>query len=553
MNFLSKIDFIAPSPKLFIKTKKKYSTFLSKILTLISMILIIIYFIILFHNYLTNNNKIFYSLIKQSYENINITIKKNSIRMKLLDKNYNEINNNLIDIFPFFVNNSENDEIEKFVILNKSFCDIKDIQTNNLNLNNYSNFICLNEDFEINNNNLINNSYIKFFISKCVNSSEINNNNNVINNVCETEEKINNFLIKNEIKLILFLEKNVVNYKKNKIEKKFVFNEINYINQFYYKYNFPIEKIIFNYDDGFIFKNNHIENSFDFDNLNIKNFIFSENYNTNFPNSFFEVNFYNKNNFYVEFNIVNEKFQNFLADFLIFSFLINKIFEFFVYVFLNGLFYVEMIDADDVINIQNKMEEKIKKNFKNINNKNVNNNNNQKKVVFMNENEEINKKNSNNLNNNNNIFLYKNQNLNKSNEILNNSNDNFNVINNKNNNNNLIVLEKLISNNLLRYKIKKHKNISICDSFKFNVFICFKKNQKINFIYNIKQIVIRKLSVENIIKNFNQIELHNFINQNFNDEIKKINNNNNNNNNNNIDDNINNVEKITIIKEEEDG
>ena len=552
MNFLSKIDFIAPSPKLFIKTKKKYSTFLSKILTLISMILIIIYFIILFHNYLTNNNKIFYSLIKQSYENINITIKKNSIRMKLLDKNYNEINNNLIDIFPFFVNNSENDEIEKFVILNKSFCDIKDIQTNNLNLNNYSNFICLNEDFEINNNNLINNSYIKFFISKCVNSSE-NNNNNVINNVCETEEKINNFLIKNEIKLILFLEKNVVNYKKNKIEKKFVFNEINYINQFYYKYNFPIEKIIFNYDDGFIFKNNHIENSFDFDNLNIKNFIFSENYNTNFPNSFFEVNFYNKNNFYVEFNIVNEKFQNFLADFLIFSFLINKIFEFFVYVFLNGLFYVEMVDADDVINVQNKMEEKIKKNFKNINNKNVNNNN-QKKVVFMNENEEINKKNSNNLNNNNNnIFLYKNQNLNKSNEILNNSNDNFNVINNKNNNNNLIVLEKLISNNLLRYKIKKHKNISICDSFKFNVFICFKKNQKINFIYNIKQIVIRKLSVENIIKNFNQIELHNFINQNFNDEIKKINNNNNNNNNNNIDDNINNVEKITIIKEEEDG
>ena len=117
----------------------------------------------------------------------------------------------------------------------------------------------------------------------------------------------------------------------------------------------------------------------------------------------------------------------------------------------------------------------------------------------------------------------------------------------------MIVLEKLISNNLLRYKIKKHKNISICDSFKFNVFICFKKNQKINFIYNIKQIVIRKLSVENIIKNFNQIELHNFINQNFNDEIKKINNNNNNNNNNNIDDNINNVEKITIIKEEEDG
>ena len=551
MNFLSKIDFIAPSPKLFIKTKKKYSTFLSKILTLISIILIIIYFIILFHNYLTNNKKIFYSLIKQSYENINITIKKNSIRMKLLDKNYNEINNNLIDIFPFFVNNSENDEIEKFVILNKSFCDIKDIQTNNLNLNNYSNFICLNEDFEINNNNLINNSYIKFFISKCVNSSE-NNNNNVINNVCETEEKINNFLIKNEIKLILFLEKNVVNYKKNKIEKKFVFNEINYINQFYYKYNFPIEKIIFNYDDGFIFKNNHIENSFDFDNLNIKNFIFGENYNSNFPNSFFEVNFYNKNNFYVEFNIVNEKFQNFLADFLILSFLINKIFEFFVYVFLNGLFYVEMVDADDVINVQNKMEEKIKKNFKNINNKNVNNNNNQKKVVFMNENEEINKKNSNNLNNNNNIFLYKNQNLNKSNEILNNSNDNINVINNKNNNN-LIVLEKLISNNLLRYKIKKHKNISICDSFKFNVFICFKKNQKINFIYNIKQIVIRKLSVENIIKNFNQIELHNFINQNFNDEIKKINNNNNNNNNNNIDDNINNVEKITIIKEEEDG
>ena len=549
MNFLSKIDFIAPSPKLFIKTKKKYSTFLSKILTLISIILIIIYFIILFHNYLTNNKKIFYSLIKQSYENINITIKKNSIRMKLLDKNYNEINNNLIDIFPFFVNNSENDEIEKFVILNKSFCDIKDIQTNNLNLNNYSNFICLNEDFEINNNNLINNSYIKFFISKCVNSSE-NNNNNVINNVCETEEKINNFLIKNEIKLILFLEKNVVNYKKNKIEKKFVFNEINYINQFYYKYNFPIEKIIFNYDDGFIFKNNHIENSFDFDNLNIKNFIFGENYNSNFPNSFFEVNFYNKNNFYVEFNIVNEKFQNFLADFLILSFLINKIFEFFVYVFLNGLFYVEMVDADDVINVQNKMEEKIKKNFKNINNKNVNNNNSQKKVVFMNENEEINKKNSNNNNNNNNnIFIFKNQNLNKSNEILNNSNDNINVINNKNNNN-LIVLEKLISNHLLRYRIKKQKNISFCDSFKSNVFICFKNNHKINYIYNIKQIVIRKLSVENIIKNFNQIELYNFNNQNFNDEIKKINNNNNNNN---IDDNINNVEKITIIKEEEDG
>ena len=374
MNFFSKFDTIGPTPKLFIKTNEKYSTFLSRIFSIISIILILIYFIILFYNYLTNNKKIFYSLSKQSYENINITIKKNSIRLKLFDKNYNEIDDKIINIFPFLVNNSENDEIEKFIVLNKTFCDIKDIKTNNLNLNNFSNFICLNEDLEINNNNLINNSYITFFISKCVNSSE--NNNNIENIVCQTEENINNFLIKNEIKLILFLEKNVVNYKNNKIEKKYFFYEINYINQFYYKYNFPIEKIIFKYDDGFIFKNTHIENSFDFDNLNINNFLFAENYNSEFPNSFFEVNFYNKNNFYIEFNIVNEKFQNFFADFFVLSFLIKKFFEYFVYIFLNGLFYVEMVDIEDVIKCQNKMEEKIKKNnlFKNINKSNFSNN-----------------------------------------------------------------------------------------------------------------------------------------------------------------------------------
>ena len=172
---LLSFDMFGSNPKIYYRGKESYRTIIGFLLTILSMILILGFIIYFFIRYIKGEE----IYIKSSYEN-NITnfsvgLSNKEIRYKLVDSNNKEVNQTILTVFPFYTQEG-NSPVNQ--MLNTSKCDISDmlLRKDIIDETDYSkNYSCLSKD---NNNyleiksNLTHNSYVDFYVAKCLNSTK---------------------------------------------------------------------------------------------------------------------------------------------------------------------------------------------------------------------------------------------------------------------------------------------------------------------------------------------------------------------------------------------
>ena len=539
--FFINCDFIGPKPILYYNKKTRYRTKIGALLSIIFLILIISFDISFFYFYINNKIKIIY----ETYENkgnFSLQLNNNSIRFKVVDSNYKTIESNFIQIIPFY--SVKNSEIEELYELNTTSCDVNDI---NLYKNlNSENFICLSNKNNIkytiiNNFKHDNYSLLKFFISKCTNNTE--------NNICSTYNEIQAFLIKNDLKVLLFIDDyQITNNNKNYILQTY-YTEINIVQDLYYEYNLNFDKIIYKIDEGVFFPNIK-KKYFHSINKNQNNFkINSYNYQSYYPNSLMEINIQLNGDFIKNIHQEHIKFPEFLSQIVCFTYIIYKIFHITCQLLYKGKMFTEMMDVNEIINTNLYINEKL--NIKNnnhisqkipsnkIGNSYINNLNNSSSFLHLSSNTIGNNnllKNINNINNNinqndiqsNKSLQHNNNSINIDNSIHNdnsihivNSIKNINSFHestiihnnnhNKNNSNQLflnIMNPKIQSNTFGIINLKKVRKIDYCSSFLYNInCINSTSNKKIDYILLCELIVKQIISSDEIIRKFIQLEL----------------------------------------------
>ncbi len=545
--FFINCDFIGPKPILYYNGKKRYRTKIGALLSIISLLLIISLDISLFYFYINNKTKIIY----ETYENkgnFSLQLNNNSIRFKVVDSNYEKIQNKFIQIIPFYsIKNTENEEMYE---LNTTSCDVNDI---NLYKNlNSENFICLSNKNNIkytfiNNFKHDNYSLLKFFISKCTNDTE--------NNYCSTYDEIQAFLLKNDLKVLFFIDDyQITNNKKNYILQTY-YTEMNIVQDLYYEYNLNFDKIIYKLDEGIFFPNIK-KKYFHSVNKNQNNFKINPfNYQSYYPNSLMEINIQLNGDFIKTIHQEYIKFPEFLSQIVCNTYIIYKIFYIVCHLLYKGKMFTEMMNVDEILNTQLSINKKL--NYQNnsshimqklpSNNRGYSNTNhhliNTSSILNL----------SSNISGNNNIFnnLNNNYNINQ-NEIQNNQSKHYNNINFDNSINNdnsihndysihsmhnirninSIQNEIIINNNNIQGKhnsnqsiikimnpkiqsnafgitnFKKIRKIDYCSSFLYNI-NCINQtlNKKIDYILLCELIVKQIISSDEIVRKFIQLEL----------------------------------------------
>ena len=560
IKFFINCDFLGPKPIIYYNGKKRYRTKLGALLSIISLIFIISLDITFFYYYINNTTKIIY----ETYENkgnFTVQLNNNSIRFKVVDSNYETIESNFIQIIPFYsIKNTENEEMYE---LNTTSCDVNDINSYK-NLNS-ENFICLSNKNNIkysiiNNFKYDNYSELKFFISKCTNNTE--------NNICSTYDEIQAFLIKNDLKVLLFIDDyQITNNNKNYILQTY-YTEMNIVEDLYYEYNLNFEKIIYKIDDGVFFPNIK-KKYFHSLNKNQNNFkINSNNYQSYYPNSLMEINIQLNGDFIKSIHLEYIKFPEFLSQIVCISYIIYKIFYIVCHLLYKGKMFTEMMNVGEIINTQQSLNEKFNYKFNtslithilasnkrghscinhpfinsssilnlssnltgnnnifnNLNNNVNNTNQNEFQSNQSIHNNNINNDNSihidNSINNNNSIFIDNNIHKDNSIQIVNRlrnvnsiSNEN-NIINNNNqdkHNSNQSIFKimnpKIQSKTFGMANLKKIRKIDYCSSFLYNI-NCINPtlNKKIDFILLCELIVKQIISSDELIRKFIQLEL----------------------------------------------
>lgn len=340
---LLSFDMFGSNPKIYYRGKESYRTIIGFLLTILSMILILGFIIYFFIRYIKGEE----IYIKSSYEN-NITnfsvgLSNKEIRYKLVDSNNKEVNQTILTVFPFYTQEG-NSPVNQ--MLNTSKCDISDmlLRKDIIDETDYSkNYSCLSKD---NNNyleiksNLTHNSYVDFYVAKCLNSTKNNRH-------CLSLEDIDIYLIRNKIYLLIYFEDNAIKHSNSYPYKStYVMKKIEIDSSLYYKYYFTYQKVLYKSDHGIIFSKNKEYNSYTLENNNLLK-VNLPTYSPLFPNSLMEFRVSINPNSAKYYERTYSKFQNFLADAGGFTILIIKICEFIVFLFSHGIMFTDILSVKE--------------------------------------------------------------------------------------------------------------------------------------------------------------------------------------------------------------
>ena len=460
-----KFDFLGSTSIIYINGDKRYKSIFGTILSLICFILIFVVCIILFLLYVNNKEYIVNQYLENN-GNFSFKMNNNSIRFKILDNYNNIISEKILNIIPFYYNKNVEENI---IQLNTTDCNINDLKNyskfiDNLDKNDY---ICLSDKNNINltiTYNETNTSFLLFYIAKCINSTENNNH-------CLTNEQIDSYILKTDIKILTIMDNNFIRLNKNTSFISYPYiRELNIVQGLFYQYNFNYKKILYKKDKGFLL-NRYSKKDFHMLDISNSNYnIFGGDYQSFYPNSLISIKIGLNNDYVHIFEISFFKFQNCFTNMVGLSFLIYKIFYFINFLFLNGKMFTEIIDSNYINDNKNK--------------------NNSKSIDLGS------KKFSFTINNNNN------NNNQSTNQMLNNSNSILNIPVTKQNNN------KPLTYNYNNYdnKLIKKKNISLCDSLRYNMKCLNINNNRIKYILSCENITKNIISTENFIKKNFQFE-----------------------------------------------
>ena len=466
--FFINCDFLGPTANIYIKGKHRFRTKTGSLLSILCVFCILFLNITYFYFFIKNKTPNIYEYLDNT-GNYSFYLKNSSIKIKVVDNNNKDISSNFIEIIPFFWNISKDNK--EIIQLNTTYCNVND--------KNLENFICLNIksfDYSIRNFKNDNSSFLKFHISKCTNNTENNN--------CHTIEDINAFLIKNDLKILIYLEDNYISHNKNiPFSLNNYYTEIDFVQGFFYEYNFNYEKILYKTDNGYFFPN---KNKKDFYTL-IKNpndlKIYPSNYQSYYPNSIMEINLKINGESIRNINRNYFKLSSLLSDLICLSWFIYKIFHVICRIINKGRMFTEMMNTDEIVETEKLFDEEMKNNIcQKIPSQNI-------------------------------TYSFTNQNMNNSSCLLNLSVNNNQMINNPNNNikgnsnKNLInIFSSKFKNEKL--KIKKKRKIDFCSSFLYNInCINTTLNKKLQFILICELIVKQIINSEELIRKFYQIEL----------------------------------------------
>ena len=460
------LDFLGPTSIIYINGNKRYKSIFGAILSSICFIIIIIVCVFLFLIYIENKEYIINQYLENN-GNFSFKMNNNSIRFKILDNYNNIINKKILDIIPFYYNKNEKDNI---IQLNTTSCNLNDLKNYSKYINNLDNndYICISDTNEINltiTYNETNTSFLFFYIAKCINTTENNNH-------CLTNEQIESYILKTNIKLLTIIDNNIINYNQYMPVNPYPYiRELNVVQDLFYQYNFNYKKILFKKDEGFILKRYSKKDLYMLDIVNSNYNVYGMDYQSFYPNSLISIKIGLNNDYIHIYEISFSKFQNCFTNMVGLSFLIYKIFYFINFLFQNGKMFTELMDINYIIDSNNQLDNKVKKNSS-------------KRVSFQ-------------LNNNHN-------NLHQStNQILNNSNSMLNIpvtqpINNK----------PLTYNHFNDYnQLTKKKNITLCDSFRYHMKFLNLNNNKIKYILTCERITKNIINTENIIKKNFQLDI----------------------------------------------
>lgn len=339
--FLS-LDLLGSSPKIYYRGKERYQTSLGVIFTLLSSCLILGFIIYFFISYLKGDEMYVQSSYDNNVTNFYLNLSNKGIRYKLVDSLNNEINNTILTVFPFLI--EDNNSTITNVQLNTTKCDISDflLRKEIFDDTDYTkNYTCISsEDNILKQNNISYNSYVNFYIAKCLNTTKNNRH-------CLSLEDIDIYLIRNKIYLLIYFEDNIVKHStKIPFESSFIFERIELDTSLYYKYFFSYQKVIYKSDNGVVFKNDKEYYSYFFENTNMIK-VYLPNYQTIIPNTLMEFSLSLNSNSAKYYRRTYDKFQHFLATTGGFIILILKIAECIMYIFTNGIMFSDILSSKE--------------------------------------------------------------------------------------------------------------------------------------------------------------------------------------------------------------
>ncbi len=500
------LDFLGPTSIIYINGDKRYKSNFGTILSLVCFILIIVVCLILFIIYVNNKEYIINQYLENN-GNFSFKMNNNSIRFKILDNYNNIISEKILKIIPFYYNKNVE---ENMIQLNTTNCNLNDLKNNNFskyidNLNE-NDYICLSEKNKINltiTYNETNTSFLLFYIAKCINSTENNNH-------CLTNEQIESYILKTDIKILTILDNKIIRHNnKTSVNSYPYIRELNIIQGLFYQYNFIYKKILYKKDEGFLLHRYSKKDFYMLDFLNCNYNVFGGDYQSLYPNSLISIKIGLNNDYIHIYEIIFSKFQNCFTNMFGLSFFIYKIFYFINFLFVNGKMFTDLMDNNYIIDSKNKINKYAKEissnkaSFRINNNNNINNNISIKINNNNNENNINNDNNINNNNNNNNINNNNNNNNQSTNLILNNSNSVLNIPIPKPN-----FFKPVITNNNNNddNKLTKKRYISLCESLRYNMKFLNQNNKKINYILFCENIIKNIISTENFLKKNFQFE-----------------------------------------------
>ena len=319
------LDFLGPTSIIYINGNKRYKSIFGAILSSICFIIIIIVCLFLFLIYIENKEYIINQYLENN-GNFSFKMNNNSIRFKILDNYNNIINKKILDIIPFYYNKNEKDNI---IQLNTTSCNLNDLKNYSKYINNLDNndYICISDTNEINltiTYNETNTSFLFFYIAKCINTTENNNH-------CLTNEQIESYILKTNIKLLTIIDNNIINYNQYMPVNPYPYiRELNVVQDLFYQYNFNYKKILFKKDEGFILKRYSKKDLYMLDIVNSNYNVYGMDYQSFYPNSLISIKIGLNNDYIHIYEIIYSKFQNCFTNMFGLSFFIYKIFYFII-------------------------------------------------------------------------------------------------------------------------------------------------------------------------------------------------------------------------------
>ena len=341
--FLS-FDLLGASPKIYYRGMERYQTSLGVTFTLLSSSFILGFVIYFFISYLKGEEMYIHSSYENNFTHFSLDLSNKGIRYKLVDSFNQEINHTILTVFPFLI--EDNNSTITNVQLNTTKCDIADFlfrkdiidETNNT-----KNYTCLSTEDNnnvINQSNITSNSYVSFYIAKCLNTTKNNRH-------CLSLEDIDIYLIRNKIYLLIYFEDNLVKHSsKIPFTSSFILKKIELDTSLYYKYSFSYQKVIYKSDNGIVFKNEKEYYSYIFENTNLLK-VNLPNYQTIIPNTLMEINLYLNSNSAKYYYRTYDKFQHFLATTGGFIALTFKIVEGIIFLFTNGIMFTDILSSKE--------------------------------------------------------------------------------------------------------------------------------------------------------------------------------------------------------------